>query len=113
MFLKNIKDNRCIFDRSHKQNLYDLLIWKVEAKDSNEMIANELKISDSDLKKLNNGKETEMKKYFILELSLSQGLKKEKEMIREYWKCFLCMMNLVGKYNDIIIKHYNLLSSHY
>ncbi|KAH8489973.1 hypothetical protein H0E87_025259 [Populus deltoides] len=124
-FEENMKANRCTFDNSHKQKVYDLskLIWDVEAKGSNEVIAKELKVCDSDegiTKKLEvlesyfgtDGKETEMKKYFILGLNSLEGSKK-KEMIKEYWQWFLCMMDLVGKQNDIIRKHHDLLKPVY
>jgi hypothetical protein len=93
---------------------------KRNSKGSNEVIAKELKASDSDegiTKKLevlesyfgtDHGKETEMKKYFILGLNSLEGSKK-KEMIKEYWQWFLCMMDLVGKQNDIIRKHHDLV----
>ena len=125
-FEENMKANRCTFDDSHKQKVYDLskLIWDVEAKGSNEVIAKELiKASDSDegiAKKLKvlesyfrtDGKETEMKKYFILGLNSLAGSKK-KEMIKEYWQWFICMMDLLGKQNDIIRKHHDLAMSVY
>ncbi|KAL9347277.1 hypothetical protein Peur_058643 [Populus x canadensis] len=92
---------------------------KRNSKGSNEVIARELKASDSDeeiTKKLEvlesyfgtDGKETEMKKYFILGLNSLEGSKKKK-MIKEYWQWFLCMMDLVGKQNDIIRKHHDLV----
>ncbi|KAL9384390.1 hypothetical protein Peur_021400 [Populus x canadensis] len=92
---------------------------KRNSKGSNEVIAKELKASDSDeeiTKKLEvlesyfgtDGKETEMKKYFILGLNSLEGSKK-KEMIKEYWQWFICMMDLVGKQNDIIRKHHDLV----
>ncbi|KAF9661351.1 hypothetical protein SADUNF_Sadunf19G0059000 [Salix dunnii] len=124
-FEKNMKFNRCTFDDPHKQILYDLskLIWKLKVKDCSEVIAKELKVSDSDeaiTKKQNalesyfrtDGKEHEMKKYFILGLSSLEGSKK-KEMIEEYWQWFLCMMDLIGKQNDIIHKYYNSVMSAY
>ncbi|KAJ6762409.1 hypothetical protein OIU74_025000 [Salix koriyanagi] len=96
---------------------------EVKASDNDKVVAKEVKATDNDeviTKKLNalesyfgtDGNKSEMKNYFISGLSSLEGLEK-KEMIEEYWQWFLCKMDLVGKQNNIIRKHYNLMMSAY